>query len=387
MKKIIFVFCAVLCASLISAAELYARGGGGGGGGGRGGSRGGMQRGGEFGGGSAVRSRQLEEGRSSQAVRSGSDRQIRSGGGPAGAAYRAGSQNVHSFLNMPAGGGPPIAGRPGGPGHIDRGYVNRQFAHRYPDFHHHPFGPGWYGPHVPPRWHYWHYDRYRPGYWWGWATTGMITGWIVYDWPAPVYYVYGPGGNVYYEGASVYVNGQPTYSSEEYYNQASKIAAAPPLDEEKAKQIEWMPLGVFAVVQDAAKESNLALQLAVSKDGIISGTIFNETTKLTHTVEGAVDKKTQRAAWSFIEGENPKVIMETGIFNLSKDETNVLVHLTPTDTKIWTLIRLDKPAETASPAAETSSNVEIVDPNAAPTVAPPPVPAATGSESTAIEGK
>lgn len=375
MKKILLIACTLLAALLIYSGDIYARGGGGG----HGGGRGGMPRGGEFGGSSALRSRQPSGERPADINRSGlgpssAGRQIngifetRSVDRPGSYVYRPGNRDVRSFLNMPAGGGYPITGGRVEPGRVDRAYVNRQFANRYADFHHRPFGPGWYGPHVPPRWNYWHYDRYRPGYWWGWATAGMISGWIAYDWAAPVYYVYGPGGNVYYEGSEVYVNGEPAYSSTEYYNQAAAIAeSAPSLDEEKAKTIEWMPLGVFSVVQDAAKEGNLALQLAVSKEGIISGTVFNETNKSTHALEGSVDKKTQRAAWSFIEGEGPKVIMETGIFNLSKDETNVLVHLGPKDTKIWTLVRLDKPAQNTSTEAasgpDNSTGVEIVDPN------------------------
>ena len=202
---------------------------------------------------------------------------------------------------------------------------------------------------MPAYWHHRHNGHYRPGYWWRWATVGAVSAWIIYDWANPAYYAYGPGGNVYYEGDTVYVNGQPAYSGEEYYQQAADIADnVPKLAEEKAKQIEWMPLGVFAVVQDKAKESGLMLQLAVSKEGIISGTMFNEPAKSVRAVEGMVDKKTQRAVWSFVDDKKTEVFMETGVFNLTKEETTALVHIGPKDTQVWTLVRLDEPAGNAA---------------------------------------
>jgi hypothetical protein len=202
---------------------------------------------------------------------------------------------------------------------------------------------------MPARWRHWHHGHYRPGHWWRWATAGAVTGWVVHGWTTPVYYSYGPGGNVYYEDDTVYVDGRPAYSDEEYYQQAADIVGSvPTVDEEKTNDIEWMPLGVFAVVQDGDKESNLVLQLAVSKEGIISGTLFNELKKSARAVEGMVDKETQRAAWSLVEGKNSNMIMETGIYNLTKDETTVLVHLGPNNTLTWTLVRLDEPADDAA---------------------------------------
>ncbi len=116
-----------------------------------------------------------------------------------------------------------------------------------------------------------------------------------------------------------------------------------------------MPLGVFAVVQEGVEDGNLLLQLAVSKDGVIAGALYNESTESTRDVEGMVDKDTQRAAWSFIDGKNADVVMETGIYNLTKDEAAVLVHFVSEATQSWTLVRLDEPAEegAAAPAAAT----------------------------------
>lgn len=55
-----------------------------------------------------------------------------------------------------------------------------------------------------------------------------------------------------------------------------------------------MPLGVFAVSEENATDSGMLLQLAVSKEGIIAGTYYNDVTGSSRPVEGTVDQKTQR---------------------------------------------------------------------------------------------
>ena len=56
-----------------------------------------------------------------------------------------------------------------------------------------------------------------------------------------------------------------------------------------------MPLGVFAITQDGQSpddEPTMFLQLAVSKQGIITGMLQNTASGVTKTVEGMVDKET-----------------------------------------------------------------------------------------------
>ena len=172
----------------------------------------------------------------------------------------------------------------------------------------------------------------------------LVGGWFGGWWNQPNYYNY--GDNVYYQDDSVYYGDQEVASSEEYYDQASDIAEnVPEIDDEKA---EWMPLGVFALSESDSGASNLALQLAVSKEGVIAGTLFNETSNSTHPVEGKVDRKTQRAAWRCADDSNPGLIMETGIYNLTKDETEALVHFGKEKTQSWLMVRLPEPKEEAS---------------------------------------
>ena len=108
-----------------------------------------------------------------------------------------------------------------------------------------------------------------------------------------------------------------------------------------------MPLGVFAITQDGeptGADPTMFLQLAVSKQGVISGTFQNTATNTVKAIEGMVDKQTQRAAWT-VAGES-RPLMETGIVNLAQDSTAVLVHFPDDTTQRILLVRLAEPGST-----------------------------------------
>ena len=185
-------------------------------------------------------------------------------------------------------------------------------------------------------------------------TAAAVTGWFVGRWTTPVYYSYGSGGTVYYENNVVYVDGQEYGTAEQYYDDTQQFAATvPAIDEAQGEQMEWMPLGVFGITEGDVNATNMLLQLAVSKEGVIAGTFYNETTEVSHAVEGMVDQESQRAVWKAADGSNENVVMETGIYNLTQDEVSVLVHFGPETTQTWTMVRIDPPedAEQAEPLA------------------------------------
>ena len=149
-----------------------------------------------------------------------------------------------------------------------------------------------------------------------------------------------------YEDNSVYINGEVACTAEEYYQQAEAIAEdVPQLTEQQADEVEWLPLGVFALTKEDVNDSNFLLQLAVSKEGVIAGTLMNEETESVRSVEGRVDKETQRAAWRFVDGKNPEVVMETGIYSLTEEQCTALVHYGPDNTQEIVMIRMDQPEE------------------------------------------
>ena len=167
-----------------------------------------------------------------------------------------------------------------------------------------------------------------------------------WNWSQPVSYDY--GDNVCYEGDTVYYGEQPVATADEYTQQAEAIATSIPPDVQPAAE-DWLPLGVFAITQDgqsANDEPTMFLQLAVGKQGIITGTFQNTASGVVKTVEGMVDKETQRAAWT-AEGET-RPLMETGIVNLTQDTAGVLVHFDNGDTQRWLLARLNDPNKTGA---------------------------------------
>jgi hypothetical protein len=65
------------------------------------------------------------------------------------------------------------------------------------------------------------------------------------------------------------------------------------------------------------------------------------------SIEGMVDKKTQRTAWTVVDQSRP--IMETGINNLTEDSAPALVHFADGQTQQWLLVRLEEPEGATEP--------------------------------------
>lgn len=174
------------------------------------------------------------------------------------------------------------------------------------------------------------------------ATWGAVTGWVGYGWSEPTSYSYGE--NVYYSGDQVYYGDQPVATAVEYAQQAEVIAASVP--ETKAGSGDWMPLGVFALTQDGqatGAEPTLFMQLAISKQGMIAGTLKNMATNQVQTLEGMADKNSQRVVWVVAGQKRP--IIETGISNLTQDAAPALIHFADGQTQQWLLVRLPEPKQ------------------------------------------
>ena len=246
--------------------------------------------------------------------------------------------------------------RPGKPGGPNRPVRPEHPIAKPPHKPGHPRPPVTRPPHRPGRPPYPAHPIYGPGYgirphWWRHAAWGAAAGWIVgASFSSPQYYDYDDG--IYYQDEYVYVEGKKTATAEEYYDQASELAESAPAKEDIA-QDDLLPLGVFALSQGASDESNMALQLAVSKEGEITGTYYNTSTNTERPIKGMVDKKTQRAAWTFADGKNTDTIMETGLYNLTKDETEALVHFGKDKTQKVRLVRLNEPDSNQSTQAKT----------------------------------
>jgi hypothetical protein len=178
---------------------------------------------------------------------------------------------------------------------------------------------------------------------------------------------YDYGNNITYNNNEVYYGTQPSYTSEQYYSQAQTLAqsAAPTsslvasqpsgqmsIDGKPTNADNWKPLGVFSLTQGAQKSSTSVFQIAVDKNGVLRGNYVNELTGDVEPIQGAVDKKSMRAAWTV--GDNRTVIYDTGLSNLIKDQSSLLVHFSKERTEQWNLVRIPQPKTSSAPAPKSS---------------------------------
>lgn len=221
----------------------------------------------------------------------------------------------------------------------------------YSQHHQKMFNKNWWVKHPNLKSYYWHsnvWPHYPWYYWWRPCTWGAVTTWIVWDWGTPIYYDY--GDNFYYDGDVVYLDGRRIATAAEYYNQAARIVSRVPDVKDDPEQ--WMPLGVFTLSPDGKTASSMVMQLAVNKDGVIQGTYYNTENDVSKPVKGMVDKQSQRAIWTFADDNNKAVILETGIMNLTRDQTDVLVHFGKSRTEQWLMVRLKEPPADDKPVAQ-----------------------------------
>jgi hypothetical protein len=214
-----------------------------------------------------------------------------------------------------------------------------------------------------------YYDSYRNGYyrrgytggyyyynswgvhgaWYGWQTPtyAAVGAFLGSSWTnsQPVYYGYGTGGNVYYEDNTVYVDGKASGTPEEYAQQAAQYVQAAPQPTDASKDEEWLPLGVFALTSEDTHDSQVMIELAVNKQGVMGGTYYNQSTDKSRPLKGTVDQKSQRAVVGFADGSNPDFALETGIYNLTKDEAPAMIHQGKSDSKPVLLVRLPPPKD------------------------------------------
>ena len=222
------------------------------------------------------------------------------------------------------------------------------------------------------------YARY-PGAWyaaaWGTAAAWQAASWSVLastgGYPAqPVAYDY--GSTVVYQDNSVYVNGDNVGTTADYSQQATDIAQTGKTAD-AAPDGNWTPLGVFAMVRGEEQTSDNVFQLAVNNDGILRGNYYNALTDTTETVYGAVDKKTQRAAWTVGDKKTP--VYDAGIANLTEDQATMMVHYSNDREQQFTLFRIEQPNDQN---AQQQPAADAGDGQPAPADAPADQPPAAG---------
>jgi hypothetical protein len=198
----------------------------------------------------------------------------------------------------------------------------------------------------------------NPWWWWAPATAGVVSGFVAgAETSEPYYYDYGV--TTVYQGDTVYVDGKPAGSTKAYTEKAVALAKTvaetpPPTPAKKEGADEWLPMGVWALTQEEKGDAVMFLQISISKQGVISGAYKNTLIGSNEQIIGSVDRENQLAAWRI--GQNGKTVIETGLFNLTRDVTSAAIHFDTGNTQTWLMVRLPQPTMPDQP-----TKVEAID--------------------------
>jgi hypothetical protein len=202
------------------------------------------------------------------------------------------------------------------------------------------FGRDWFAQ-YPKAW----YTRgYAHSVWTG-ASWEDVNAWFGGEWPL---YDYTYGNEQTYENNDVCIDGHPIATAAKYYDSATAIAQAGEranISRDSAAG-SWLPLGVFQAIPSGSTSEKMLFQLAVNKAGIIRGNYFDPPAKNRQLIQGAVDNGTERAAWVVADKKN--IIFDCVMYNLTKSETPVLVHMDADKVEQWVLVRLNQPTAAAA---------------------------------------
>ena len=223
------------------------------------------------------------------------------------------------------------------------------------DYHDDLFDDYWWGSSYPG-----YIGAYPSNPWWWWApaTAGFVSGFVTGAATSePHYYDYGV--STVYQGDTVYVDGKPAGSTKAYTEKAVTLAntvaeTPPPTPAKKEGSEEWLPMGVWALTQEQKGDAVMFFQLSISKQGVISGAYKNTLTGGSEQIIGSVDGESQLAAWRV--GQNGKTVIETGLYNLTKDVTSAAIHFDTGNTQTWLMVRLPQPTMPDQP-----TKVEAID--------------------------
>ena len=203
----------------------------------------------------------------------------------------------------------------------------------------------------PYHYHRNYYGGYRP---WVWTDWGGLAAWLAIS-RQPIIY-----RNYYYPteyySTEYYTTTPPSENSlsedlvenepadsaiDDQGSTVEQIAELADLgkDLKEDPNRKWMPLGIFAITPNAEVASDIMVQLAVSKDGMVEGSYHNRPAEVTLPIYGAVDKKSQKVAWRIKDGA---ILMETGLNGLTESGAKVKVVFEGDATEMWQMHRLTK---------------------------------------------
>ena len=171
-----------------------------------------------------------------------------------------------------------------------------------------------------------------------WASWSNVSTWCGYSgsYAQPVRYNYTSQG--------VYANNQQVKVDDTYSKQARELAAAgkkllqEKIDAQQADKLEWLPLGVFALCQSETGDPTMFVQLAISREGIIAGSFANTSNNENLKLQGGADRESSRIAFTI--GDVDDVVIETGLADITEDQTGALAHYQNNTRENWLLVKM-----------------------------------------------
>lgn len=228
------------------------------------------------------------------------------------------------------------------------GHVRNNTRGRY----NHLFTPTWFAHHP----NAWRYRHPHADVWAAVATWPVLANWVGVTGGYP--YEYG----TVYQDSTYYVTDEDSATGEvavePAMENAADLAAQGATDQTVAESeaTDWLPLGVFAVTTpDSASTPNRLFQFSINRNGRIGGTYYDAVSGQEAPVQGAVNKTTQRAAWTV--GTNQEIVLETNLGSFTEDHAKILVHPAKGQTEEWMMVRLEGPKATPTntePTTETT---------------------------------
>ena len=174
-----------------------------------------------------------------------------------------------------------------------------------------------------------------------WANWSSVSSWCGHSaaYAQPVRYEYTDQG--------VYANEKEVVVDEDYSKQARELAAAgaqllrQKVDAQEAGKLEWLPLGVFALCKSESGDPTMFLQLAISREGIVAGSFANTTNNENLSVQGGADRESARLAITI--GDQQDVVIETGLYNVTEQQSGAMVHYQDRTRENWLLVKMPDP--------------------------------------------
>jgi hypothetical protein len=197
-----------------------------------------------------------------------------------------------------------------------------------------PFSPAWYADH-PGAWQYTHPHADA----WAVAGIGATAAWL------------GLGGYGYVaeDDGSYYTSDDGTTEEQTATDETpTEQQPAQPLDatalvaigaQAVPNDVQFLPLGVYALAPQGHSDATAVLQLSVTKDGILRGSYCDLVSDQGQTIFGAIDKQSRKAAWTI--GAGGRTVFETTLDSLTQADGQVALEFPGGDVKQFTLARFE----------------------------------------------